>query len=189
MRSLGSKRTFVTVRGETYYVYEPGELDLSGKIDYDGIIYGSIVKDITEIKGLENLKGLPILLLDYNEITEIKGLENLTNLRELGLGNNWITEIKGLSNLTNLQLLDLSQNEIKEIKGLDTLTNLEELDLSSNSITKLKGLENLTNLQKIDLSGNPIRDDEKHFACIGLKDAQELMKYCQEKAKKLKEGG
>ncbi len=88
-----------------------------------------------------------------------------------------------------LLFLETEIANITKIEGLENLTSLEHLDFEFQQIDELKGLEHLTSLQRIDLAGNPIRDDEKHFISIGLKDAQEMVKYCQEKVKKSKEGG
>lgn len=95
-----------------------------------------------------------------------------------------IAEIKGLDNLTNLKKLDLSWNQIEEIKGLENLTQLEMLKLDNNEIKEIKGLGNLTNLQKITLHNNLIRLPESRLIRLS---AQEVVKYCQDKARKEKE--
>jgi len=95
-----------------------------------------------------------------------------------------IEEIKGLDTLTNLQSLSLSGNQIKEIEGLGKLTNLRTLYLDRNQIEELKGLEHLENLQKLHLFGNPIleRDVVELLTYKDAEfDAQELVRYCQEK--------
>jgi len=115
------------------------------------------------------------------DITEIEGLEKPTNLKALYLSRNQIEEINGLEQLTKLQILDLSGNKIKVIKGLEKLTGLKELYLNHNQLEEIKGLETLTNLEKLRLDENPIREDEKHLID---KSAQEVVKYCQEKARK-----
>jgi hypothetical protein len=93
-----------------------------------------------------------------------------------------ISEIMGMGNLTNLQELILDHNKIREIQGLENLTQLRELDLRFNEITEIKGLAYLTNLQKLYLKGNPIRADEVYLID---KSPQEIVRYCQEKAKQL----
>ena len=115
-------------------------------------------RNITEIKGLNNLSNLRELNLSDNMITEIKGLDYLVNLQELNLCDNMITELKGLNNLINLQSLDLSRNMITEIKNIDNLVNLHILDLSKNKITEIKNINNLVNLQELFLSGNRITE-------------------------------
>jgi len=95
-----------------------------------------------------------------------------------------ITEIIGLEHLSQLQKLILDHNKISEIKGLELLKNLKELDLRYNEITEIKGLEHLINLQKLNLSGNPIRTDEEYLI---KKDAQEIVRYCQNKVKLVSE--
>jgi len=114
---------------------------------------------------------------DITDISEIKGLEDLPNLRILVLNNNEIKEIKGLGPLTHLQELHLNDNHIKEIGGLETLTNLQYLDLRNNEIQEIKGLETLTNLQTLYLGGNPLRDSERHLVS---RNAQEIVRHCEE---------
>jgi len=169
------------------------------------------IDDISEIEGLENLTNLHKLDLSKNRIKEIKRLENLSNiktilpkvysvkacetpsflvdfpkilemtLRSLILRSNHIKEIKGLEQHINLNNLDLSNNQIQEIKGLENLTNLPTLDLSNNQIQEIKELEQLTKLKIINLWGNPIRPEDRPFL---KKGAQEIVRYCQEKANK-----
>jgi Leucine-rich repeat (LRR) protein len=98
---------------------------------------------------------------------------------------NQIIKIQGLEQLTNLHTLNLSMNRIAEIQGLEQLTNLHILNLSMNQIKEIRGLEALTNLQELYLEGNPIRKDEAYLIDKG---AQEVVKYCQEKANKAKNG-
>jgi len=116
-----------------------------------------MIHDITEIKGLKDLKFIKTVNLDSNlYITEIKHLENLKDLTALYLSKNNISEIKGLDTLTELKFLDLSNNNISEIKGLNNLENLEELNLSGNKIMALKGLGNLNKLKKLNIGKNKI---------------------------------
>jgi len=114
--------------------------------------------DIKEIKGLETLKNLKALEISECNINVIKGLERLTNLRNSVLSSNKITEIKGLKTLTKLKKLYLGDNEISEIKGLKTLKNLEVLNLAQNKIAEIKGLENLINLRALRLNNNQISE-------------------------------
>ncbi len=116
------------------------------------------IKDISEIKGLDNVLNLKELHLALNQITEIKGLDNLINLEALVLEGNQITEIKGLDNLKNLRWLNLNRNQIKEVKGLKTLKKLLGLYLNKSQITEIKGLDTLINLSILDLSENQITE-------------------------------
>jgi Leucine-rich repeat (LRR) protein len=68
---------------------------------------------------------------------------------------------------------------------LETLTNLKELSLWNNQIKEINGLESLANLQELNLRGNLLRGYERELIA---RDAQEIVSYCQEKAKKDKPG-
>ncbi len=164
---LKSHNLFVTIRKKKYYVdVDEGELNLNGKE----------ITSIDEITGLEKLKDLEILHLDWNQITEIKGLENLVSLKELNLHCNEIEEIKGLSRLSKLERLSLYNNQIKEIKGLENLNKLRILRLKGNPIEEIKGLEHLTNLKVLQLNTNLLSGYEKNLLRY---NAQMVVKYCQ----------
>lgn len=164
---------YVEYRNVKYYI----------KVEDNRLVLSSLgISDISEIKRLEKLVNLEELYLGGNEITEIKNLDNLVNLRRLRLGGNHITEIKGLKSLINLISLRLSGNKISKIKGLDTLRNLGSLKLNSNNIIEIEGLDNLKNLHNLLLKNNPIRKDE--FFLL-YRNAQEVVKYCQEKTTSL----
>lgn len=104
-----------------------------------------------EYRAIEK-NGLLTLDLSLNrirDITEIKGLEELTELQALDLSGNQISEINGLDTLINLVELDLSSNRINEIRGLANLTNLRKLNLRNNLFINIEGLENLIHLKKV----------------------------------------
>ena len=61
---------YVEYKGKKYTISSVGKLYL----------YGLKIRDITEIKGLENLSNLKEIVINNNEISEIKGLDNLKNL-------------------------------------------------------------------------------------------------------------
>ncbi len=106
---------------------------------------------------------------DKGDITEIKGVENLASLEVLILTNNKITEIKGLDNLRNLKELHIDQNFIKEINGLDNLKNLEVLNLRGNDNINLKGVENLESLKTLLISEDQVPDiDAKLFKSLNF---------------------
>ncbi|MFX1257565.1 MAG: leucine-rich repeat domain-containing protein [Promethearchaeota archaeon] len=121
-------------------------------------IYDKEIKNISELKGLQNLVNLEKLSLKNKLISEIKGLEKLKNLKKLNLTNNKITEIKALQNLVNLEKLILQGNQISEIKGLEKLKNLKKLNLKYNKITEIKCLQDLVNLEELILEHNQISE-------------------------------
>jgi Leucine-rich repeat (LRR) protein len=76
---------------------------------------------------------------------------------------------------------DKEITDISEIEGLQKLSNLKELCLSNSKIREIKGLEQPTHLQELKLGNNPIKASDKDL--LGL-NAQEIVKYCQEKTRK-----
>ena len=94
--------------------------------------------------------------------------------------NSYVT-VKGTKYYVKSGTLDLGYKgitDITEIDGLEALVQLRILDLNHNQIKEISGLEHLSNLKDIYIGRNPIRDEERHL--IG-KNAQEIVRYCQEK--------
>lgn len=124
---------------------------------------------ISEIKGLDNLKQLEDIYLSHNEITEIKGLDCLPNLSHISLNWNQITEIKGLESLQNLMQIDLSYNKITKVPDTSVFKNCE--NLSTIFFYNRKHIENIEKFKKIfdtldidfeyDLPSLPIKAQKK----------------------------
>jgi len=104
------------------------ELEMNKTVEFEGKLY--------EVKIKKGLKTLKLYNLGIKDITELKGLDNLTDLQVLNLAGNQITEIKGLENLRSLERLLLYNNQITEIKGLENLTKLDYLTLWKNPVFK-----------------------------------------------------
>ncbi len=102
------------------------ELEINKTVEFEGKLY--------EVKTKKGLKTLKLYNFGIKDIADIKGLDNLTDLQVLNLAGNKIAEIKGLENLRNLEKLLLYSNEITEIKGLENLTKLEYLTLWKNPV-------------------------------------------------------
>lgn len=136
-------------------------------------------KNITSLKGIENLINLTHIILSYNNLTSIKGVENLTNLIALDckfnkiktikdnipdnilyldLSHNGLESFDGIEKLINLKILYCFDNKLKNLKFIENLYNLEDLDISNNELYSLDGIEKLVNLIKIDLSRNKINN-------------------------------
>ena len=112
-------------------------------------------KQLTSMKGLENLTKLTWLLLGGNHLTDLKGLEKLSQLKSLNLYDNKLTSVKGLEKLTKLTLLSLNGNNLTDVKALENLKSLKVLYLLDNKLTDVKGLEKLTQLKQLFLNNNP----------------------------------
>ena len=111
---------------------------------------------ITDLTGIENLKGLQKLNLNNNQISNITALQGLTNLTSIYLSGNLISDITSLQGLTNLTFLDLDNNKIIDTTALQGLNNLTELHLSGNQISAITALQGLNRLVYLDLSSNKI---------------------------------
>jgi len=135
---------------------------------------------LTEIQNIFD-DNVDLLDLSYNQITEIKNLETLAKLKMLILIENEITEIKNLPE--NLEKLYLEDNPITEIKNLPE--NLKELHIKDNLITEIKNLPkfllalyiNMKNIIDIDLLNFP--DTCKNEMCESwyIKKIHVMKKY------------
>ncbi len=148
--------------------------DASYKIDTDSNVISLniasiVIKDLTLIGKLFNLKKLDLY---KNEIKNISILENLKNIEELYLSNNQITNIFILENLKNIKNLELSNNQITDISSLENLKQLEYIDLSNNQITDISPIKHLFKEDDFDceLENNPLKFPPKEIVELG-KDA------------------
>ncbi len=141
--------------------------------DVNGIKYLQLnavgIRDISEIKKLEQQTHLQVLDLSYNKISEIKNLETLTNLLDLRLAGNQIKKIENLENLTQLKTLIFNNNQITKIEELETSTNLKSLFLGNNQISKIENIDHLTKLSFLECIKNKIPELENLDALTSLK--------------------
>ena len=117
--------------------------------------------DLTEMKGVGELKALESLCLEDNKLEKIEGMNNwyvrFSSL--LHFMNDVLTDIKGMCNLS---ILELGKNRLHDhairnaIQDLTSLTNLVQLSLEDNFISDLKPFANLTNLMELYLGNNSI---------------------------------
>lgn len=113
----------------------------------------SRIDSLSKIEVNENIQSMD---LNSSRITRVSGLEGYPNLRNLGLSGSRISKIEGLAHLKKLKRLSLTANSIVKIEGLSNLVNLETLDLSMNEIHKMEGMEYLINLKGLNLRDNKI---------------------------------
>ncbi|MBP5590844.1 leucine-rich repeat domain-containing protein [bacterium] len=120
---------------------------------------GNNIKDISAITNLVNLTQL---LSDQNRIEKIpEGIENLKKLQEIQLEFNKISSLPPLNGLESIKKLDLSHNELedKDLFQLDGLKNLEFLYVAVNKkITKVPIMKDLKSLKELYLNYNSITD-------------------------------
>jgi len=112
-------------------------------------------KQLTDVKGLENLTQLTWVELTSNQLTDVKGLEKLTQLEELRASYNEIDNLAPLSHLPSLRRLGLGGNKITDLTPIGGLVNLEKLWLQENQIIDLTPLHGLKALETVFLNGNP----------------------------------
>jgi len=92
-------------------------------------------KQLTSLKGIENLSKLEFLYCSNNQLTSLKGIEQLTNLRRLYCSNNQLTSLKGIEKLTNLTNLSCNYNQLTSLEEIENLSNLIDLHCFNNLLT------------------------------------------------------
>lgn len=125
-------------------------------LKYDPVASGTLA--IKSLKGIENLKFLSELNLNYCYITDLSPLLSLDKLTGLNLTNCEISDISLLAQMPELMVIRLEGNKIADITALSKITSVFFLDLSRNSITDLSPLKQLGKLSILDLDGNNITD-------------------------------
>ena len=116
-------------------------------LTYTGAGSGNVLKDISWVEDLTELKTLSF---SHNEITDTEALSGLTKLTYLNMSGNPLTDedLKPLSSLTNLEKLYLYDlKKITDVSPLSKLSKLTFLHIGHNS--KLKSVKSLTSLKKL----------------------------------------
>lgn len=118
---------------------------------------------ISDLTGMEYLKNLKYLGLEFHEIDDLAPLAELEHLINVTVSNNKISDLTPLQGLTNLETLNVNNNNISDLNPVSGLTSLVRLHLSRNHITDLTPLAALNNLQSVTakdqfvrLSGKPV---------------------------------
>ena len=90
-------------------------------------------KDLTSLKGIEQLKGFDINSLDLsnNKLTNLDSLEGLT-INDLNVSHNDIKNVDSLTKVKDLQSLNISYNKISSTKGLSSIKGLKSIDSTNN---------------------------------------------------------
>ncbi|XP_060535120.1 leucine-rich repeat-containing protein 49 isoform X2 [Cylas formicarius] len=131
---------------------------------------------LEEIKYLDCIENLRVLLMGKNRIKKIEGLEHLQKLEVLDLHGNMIIQVGGLSNLLELKVLNLAGNQIRSIgqKDLQGLVSLQELNLRRNRLKKILGFQDTPNLSKLFISNNDIQSVECISSIVKSQNIKEI---------------
>lgn len=116
------------------------------------------LKNVTDLRGIENLQNLVELDLSDSRISDLSPLSQLGALEALNLKNcHHVVHIAPLSSLGELRQLWLSGcQQIADISPLAGLEKLGELRLNDcASLSDLLPLSKLSNLQRLDIRGCP----------------------------------
>ena len=120
------------------------------------------IKDLSEVKGLFQLKALENLDLSDNKLNKLpKAIDKVKKLKEIDLRNNNFTTIpKAIIRLPSLRVLSVKNNQLKEIPDqIGNLVSLKKLSLEGNKLKNIpEALHNLTVLKSFGLGDNEITD-------------------------------
>ena len=103
-----------------------------------------------------DLETITTLDVASDSISNLSGLEFIRGLVDLDLRDNQITSISQLSSLKKLEVLDLSDNDIGSFSPLVGLTALRHLDLDDTGLTSVSSLADLTALEVLFVNLNSI---------------------------------
>lgn len=120
--------------------------------------------DVTSLKGMEKLAGLPIKKLtiqnahESGRITDLKPLSNIPSLESLQLFGTYANDFSPLGALPNLRELAINSAHNQPLLTISSIKNLQNLQLSGNKVTSLAGIERMQQLKKLIISDVSIPD-------------------------------
>lgn len=135
-------------------------------LDEEGSFIGMGITKFQQVHEMVHAKEgrLQKLCLHGNRLSNLRGVENLKGLVDLDLSSNCLTDISALRALKRLRTLELSSNRIRNLDGLGHLDSLQELRLAHNLIEGLKefshGKLRMT-LKVLDLRNNRLQGQEQ----------------------------
>ena len=132
------------------------------------------IKDITSIvNNLPNKENLKFLCLNENKITNLKGIEQLKGLESLQINYNQIERIEYISELNNLKQFWICENKIQEIENLPI--NITNFWIANNLIGKIpENFDKYINLEFLNIAGNFLSDLKDIFILEKIKSLKKL---------------
>jgi len=130
--------------------------------------------ELTILQGLEQATALETLHVDYNQLTSLQGLEQATALQRLSVDYNQLTTLQGLERATALRVLYVCHNHLTTLQGLERATALQTLYISNNLLTTLRGLERATALHYLSIGWNRLQ-----FSHLQVNNATTWRKLCR----------
>ena len=109
----------------------------------------SVTHGSADFYQLKYCKDLMALDLGHNKIDDIRFLEDLPKLRLLIITCNEIMDVSPLGKLQDLEYLELFKNQIGDVSPLARLEKLIDLNLSHNRIKDLSPLRSLPRLERL----------------------------------------
>ncbi len=132
---------------------------------------------ITSIAQLSSLKKLEVLDLTDNTIGSFAPLAGLTAIRDLRLTGTGMTGVSPLANLTSLQILYLNLNAIDSITSLANLTDMRQINLRNNNIVDLTTLLSMKALTDVWVESNSLNSDASNRVIPALIDQGAFVRF------------
>ncbi|MDA0336990.1 MAG: leucine-rich repeat domain-containing protein [bacterium] len=132
---------------------------------------------ITSIAQLSSLKKLQVLDLSDNTVGSFSPLAGLTALRDLRLTGTGMTSVSPLTNLTSMQILYLNLNAIDSITSLGNLTDMRQINLRDNRIVELTALLGMTALTDVWVESNNLNSDASSTVIPALIDQGAFVRF------------
>jgi len=117
-----------------------------------------VIREITDITPLVEIRNLRTLDLAYMDNVDITPLSRMMNLRELSIGFSPITDLSPIAGLHNLESLAIHDTQISDLSLIAGLTNLRSLSLYRNQLRDLTPIAGLMNLEFLFIERNQSSD-------------------------------
>lgn len=132
-------------------------------LEYRSDFNNEVVRDLSPLRDLKNLKSLRIL----SEVRDLYPLSELTNLEALSITSRGVgvDDISPLKNLTNLKYLEISgkNGRIYDYSPLSNLINLKSLTIDIRLNSDISPIKNLVGLEELFLESGDDRLGESVF--------------------------
>jgi Leucine-rich repeat (LRR) protein len=130
-----------------------GDIKTIAAIESLDLSNNKMVRDITPLGQLTNLRSLNLSGTGVADLTPIRNLTELVNLDIAGTG---VSDLSPLKYASKIKKLNISKTPISDVTIVERMPELEELDLSESSVVSLTALWQLTQVKILDLHGNKI---------------------------------
>jgi hypothetical protein len=132
-----------------------------------GRLFINICQNLTDLRGLENLRGVVDLQILCDSLESLQGLSLPTRMGDVTISGANLRDLGDLA-LEVVEDLDIRNTALENLDALSTLTTTDHLTLSSNpALTNLDGLNTLQESNGIRIIANPALERMPELDSLG----------------------